>query len=64
MFSNPCVATVLEPKQEVKDMNEQQELDHYEEGNGWLQEAKRDISWFSRLQNEAQTDQERRVSVL
>ncbi|XP_027043421.1 zinc finger ZZ-type and EF-hand domain-containing protein 1-like isoform X1 [Pocillopora damicornis] len=53
-------ATVLEPKQDVKDMNEQQELDHYEEGNGWLQEAKRDISWFSRLQNEAQTDQERR----
>ena len=45
-------------------MNEQQELDHYEEGNGWLQEAKRDISWFSRLQNEAQTDQERRVSAL
>ncbi|XP_022784131.1 zinc finger ZZ-type and EF-hand domain-containing protein 1-like [Stylophora pistillata] len=53
-------ATVLEPKQDVKDRNEQQELDHYEEGNGWLLEAKRDMSWFSRLQNEAQTDQERR----
>ena len=43
-------------------MNEQQELDHYEEGNNWLEEAKQDMAWFHRLQNEAQTVEERRVS--
>lgn len=45
-------------------MSEQQELDHYEEGNAWLEEAKRDMSWVYRLQNEAQTVEERRVSHL
>ena len=51
------------PKQDVKDMNEDQELEHYEEGNKWLEEAKQDFEgWFSRLQGEVQTDQQRRVS--
>lgn len=45
-------------------MSEQQELDHYEEGNTWLEEAKRDMSWVYRLQHEAQTVEERRVSHL
>ena len=45
-------------------MSEQQELDHYEEGNTLLQEAKRDMTWVYRLQNEAQTMEERRVSHL
>ena len=44
-------------------MSEQQELEHYEEGNKWLEEAKQDFDgWFSRMQAEAQTDQQRRVS--
>ena len=55
-------ATVVHPKQDVKDMNEDQELEHYEEGNKWLEEAKQDFDgWFSRLQGEVQTDQQRRV---
>lgn len=55
-------ATTLHPKQDVKDMNEKQELEHYEEGNKWLDEAKQDFDgWFSRLQGEVQTDQQRRV---
>ena len=53
----------MHPKQDVKDMNEDQELEHYEEGNKWLEEAKQDFEgWFSRLQGEVQTDQQRRVS--
>ena len=55
---------MVNPSKDVKDMNEQQELDHYEEGNAWLEEAKRDMSWVYRLQNEAQTIEERRVSHL
>ena len=54
----------MNPIKDVKDMSEQQELDHYEEGNTWLEEAKRDMSWVYRLQNEAQTVEERRVSHL
>jgi len=54
----------VNPIKDVKDMSEQQELDHYEEGNTWLEEAKRDMSWVYRLQNEAQTVEERRVSHL
>lgn len=54
-------ATVVLPKHDVKDMNEQQELEHYEEGNKWLTEAKQNFdAWFSRLQRDVQTDQERR----
>ena len=55
---------MVNPNKDVKDMSEQQELDHYEEGNTWLEEAKRDMSWVYRLQNEAQTVEERRVSQL
>lgn len=58
------LATVVNPNKDVKDKSEQQELDHYEEGNAWLEEAKRDMSWVYRLQNEAQTVEERRVSHL
>ena len=54
----------MNPNKDEKDMSEQQELDHYEEGNTWLEEAKRDMSWVYRLQNEAQTMEERRVSQL
>ena len=54
----------MNPIKDVKDMSEKQELDHYEEGNTWLEEAKRDMSWVYRLQNEAQTVEERRVSHL
>ncbi|XP_020615974.1 zinc finger ZZ-type and EF-hand domain-containing protein 1-like isoform X2 [Orbicella faveolata] len=53
-------ATIVNPNKDVKDMSEQQELDHYEEGNTWLEEAKRDMSWVYRLQHEAQTVEERR----
>ena len=57
-------ATVVLPKHDVKDMNEQQELEHYEEGNKWLTEAKQNFdAWFSRLQGDVQTDQERRVGI-
>ena len=46
-------------------MNEQQELEHYEEGMKWLDEAKEDFDkWFTRMQGEVQTDQQRRVRVL
>lgn len=45
-------------------MSEQQELDHYQEGNLWLEEAQQDVAWIHRLQNEAQTVEERRVSHL
>lgn len=48
----------------MKDTSEQQELDHYDEGTLWLEEAQQDISWIHRLQDEAQTDEERRVSDL
>lgn len=58
------LATAVNPNKDEKDMSEQQELDHYEEGNTWLEEAKRDMSWVYRLQNEAQTMEERRVSHL
>ncbi|XP_068674922.1 zinc finger ZZ-type and EF-hand domain-containing protein 1-like [Montipora foliosa] len=55
-------ATVIHPKQDVKDMNEKQELEQYEEGNKWLEEAKQNFdSWFSRLQSEVQTDHQRRI---
>lgn len=52
----------MNPNKDEKDISEQQELDHYEEGNTWLEEAKRDMTWVYRLQNEAQTMEERRVS--
>ena len=58
------LATVVNPSKDVKDLSEKQELDHYEEGNTWLVEAKRDMSWFYRQQNEAQSVEERRVSKL
>lgn len=54
----------MNPSKDVKDLSEKQELDHYEEGNTWLVEAKRDMSWFYRQQNEAQSVEERRVSKL
>ena len=54
----------MNPLKDERDMSEQQELDHYEEGNTWLFEAKRDMTWVYRLQNEAQTMEERRVSQL
>jgi len=54
----------VNPSKDVKDLSEKQELDHYEEGNTWLVEAKRDMSWFYRQQNEAQSVEERRVSKL
>ena len=54
----------MNPSKDVKDLSEKQELDHYEEGNTWLVEAKRDMSWFYRQQNEAQSVEERRVRKL
>ena len=54
----------MNPNKDEKDMSEQQELDHYEKGNTLLEEAKRDMTWVYRLQNEAQTMEERRVSHL
>ncbi|XP_078346247.1 zinc finger ZZ-type and EF-hand domain-containing protein 1-like isoform X2 [Oculina patagonica] len=53
-------ATVVQPNKDMKDMNEQQELDHYQEGNVWLGEAQQDMAWIHRLQSEAQTVDERR----
>ena len=55
---------MIHPKQDVKDMNEKEELEQYEEGNKWLEEAKQNFdTWFSRLQSEVQTDHQRRVCV-
>ena len=54
----------MHPSKEVKDTSEQQELDHYDEGTLWLEEAQQEIGWIQRLQDEAQTDEERRVSNL
>ena len=43
-------------------MNDQQELEHYEEGNKWLDEAKENFdNWFEGMRTLAQTDQQRRV---
>ena len=64
MFERYSPATVVHPSKEVKDTSEQQELDHYDEGTLWLEEAQQEIGWIQRLQDEAQTDEERRVSVL
>ena len=58
------LATVVQPSKDTKDMSEQQELDHFQEGNRWLEEAQQDVAWIHRLQNEAQTVEERRVSHL
>ncbi|XP_073246845.1 zinc finger ZZ-type and EF-hand domain-containing protein 1-like isoform X1 [Porites lutea] len=54
-------ATVVHPKHDVRDMNDQQELEHYEEGNKWLDEAKENFdNWFEGMRTLAQTDQQRR----
>lgn len=64
MFRHFSPATVVQPNKDMKDMSEQQELDHYQEGNVWLEEAQQDMAWIHRLQSEAQTVDERRVSGL
>lgn len=54
-------ATVMRPKQDVKDMNELQEMEQYEEGNKWLEEAKQNFDlWFAHQQVEVQTEHQRR----
>lgn len=56
------LATVMRPKQDVKDMNELQEMEQYEEGNKWLEEAKQNFDlWFAHQQVEVQTEHQRRV---
>ena len=61
-FSFTFVATVMRPKQDVKDMNELQEMEQYEEGNKWLEEAKQNFDlWFAHQQVEVQTEHQRRV---
>ena len=58
-------ATVVYPKHDVKEMNDQQELEHYEEGSKWLEEAKENFdNWFGGMRTLAQTDQQRRVGNL
>ena len=55
----------MHPKHDVRDMNDQQELEHYEEGNKWLDEAKENFdNWFEGMRTLAQTDQQRRVGNL
>ena len=48
-------------KQDVKDMNREQELDQYEDHDEWLKMVKLDCDSFRRLRNEEQTDQQRKV---
>jgi len=61
-FCFTFLATVMRPKQDVKDMNEHQEMEQYEEGNKWLEEAKQNFDlWFTRQQSEVQTEHQRRV---
>ena len=51
-------------RQDVKDMNREQELDQYEDHDTWLEMVNRDYDSFWRLQNEEQTDQQRKVRVI
>lgn len=62
-FCFTFLATVMRPKQDVKDMNEHQEMEQYEDGNMWLEEAKQNFDlWFTRQQEgEVQTEHQRRV---
>ena len=49
-------------EQDVKDINGEQELDQYEDHDAWLKMVKQDYVSFCRLlQNEEQTDQQRKV---
>lgn len=62
VFCFTFLATVMRSKQDIKDMNEHQEMEQYEEGNKWLEEAKQNFDlWFTRQQAEVQTEHQRRV---
>jgi len=51
-------------RQDVKDMNREQELDQYEDHDTWLKMVNRDYDSFRRLLKEEQTDQQRKVRVI
>jgi len=45
-------------------MNREQELDQYEDHDAWLEMFKQDYHSLLRLQNEEQTDQQRKVRII
>ena len=61
----PCfLATVVVPKTDINEISEQQELDQYQEGMKWFEDAKANFEiWWGRMQSGSLSDDQKRVSI-
>ena len=64
IFFLVCVATTIIQKTDINEVSEQQELDQYQEGLKWFEDAKSNFeSWWRNMQTSSVSDEQKRVSL-